>query len=254
MTPEKTTIKSIYVPPPSLPYPTRRDRSMTAVAIRRLRCNPTPYTYKQVDLTTELGRFRSAVPSGASTGIYEALELRDGIKSEHHGKGVNKAIENVNTIIAPALQGKDPLDQVFSQCHRIKDRRVSTVSWWKSLMERSQSGGKSSTHSSSLDVSRQSLVPTVSWPYRWPCVRRVRRRPTFPSTTTLRISLDTARVETIPTLHHRGAQPARSLLQYHQRRSPQRQQPGGTGVHDSCPWAPRVSARQCASPRKCTTH
>ena len=52
------------------------------------------------------------MPSGASTGIYEALELRDGIKSEHHGKGVMKAVENINTIIGPALLGKDPLDQV----------------------------------------------------------------------------------------------------------------------------------------------
>ena len=54
-----------------------------------------------MDLKTELGLFRSSVPSGASTGIYEALELRDGVKSEHHGKGVTKAIHNVNSIIAP---------------------------------------------------------------------------------------------------------------------------------------------------------
>ena len=67
----------------------------------------------QVDVTTELGLFRASVPSGASTGIYEALELRDGIKSEYHGKGVLKAVKNVNTIIAPALIGKDPLDQVY---------------------------------------------------------------------------------------------------------------------------------------------
>lgn len=59
-----------------------------------------------------MGLFRASVPSGASTGIYEALELRDKIKSEHHGKGVNKAIENVNTIIAPALIGMDPIEQV----------------------------------------------------------------------------------------------------------------------------------------------
>ena len=65
-----------------------------------------------MDLKTELGLFRASVPSGASTGIYEALELRDGVKSEHHGKGVLKAIHNVNSIIAPALLGKDPTDQV----------------------------------------------------------------------------------------------------------------------------------------------
>lgn len=63
------------------------------------RGNPTV----EVDLTTAKGVFRAAVPSGASTGIYEALELRDGDKKVHHGKGVLKAIKNVNDIIAPAL-------------------------------------------------------------------------------------------------------------------------------------------------------
>jgi enolase len=54
--------------------------------------------------------YRAAVPSGASTGIYEAVELRDGGK-DYMGKGVSKAVNNVNTIIAPALVGKDPTDQ-----------------------------------------------------------------------------------------------------------------------------------------------
>merc|ERR1711868_125742 len=67
------------------------------------RGNPTV----EVDLTTNLGVFRAAVPSGASTGIYEALELRDKVKSEYHGKGVSKAIGNVNSTIAQALVGKD---------------------------------------------------------------------------------------------------------------------------------------------------
>jgi len=57
----------------------------------------------EVDLTTEKGIFRAAVPSGASTGIHEALELRDGDKAVHHGKGVLKAVKNVNEIIAPKL-------------------------------------------------------------------------------------------------------------------------------------------------------
>ncbi|KAK2701383.1 hypothetical protein QYM36_019950 [Artemia franciscana] len=60
----------------------------------------------EVDLVTEKGLFRAAVPSGASTGIYEALELRDGVKAEYHGKGVFKAIRNINEIIAPALIAK----------------------------------------------------------------------------------------------------------------------------------------------------
>ncbi|KAG9510584.1 hypothetical protein GZH46_00872, partial [Fragariocoptes setiger] len=57
----------------------------------------------EVDVQTADGLFTAAVPSGASTGIYEALELRDQVKSEWHGKGVTKAVENVNKIIAPAL-------------------------------------------------------------------------------------------------------------------------------------------------------
>src|SRR5512147_192332 len=47
---------------------------------------------------------RAAVPSGASTGIHEAVELRDGDKSKYLGKGVLKAVANVNNIIAPAIQ------------------------------------------------------------------------------------------------------------------------------------------------------
>lgn len=54
---------------------------------------------------------RAAVPSGASTGAYEALELRDGDKSRYSGKGVEKAVNNVNEIIAPELFGLDALDQ-----------------------------------------------------------------------------------------------------------------------------------------------
>ncbi len=54
---------------------------------------------------------RAAVPSGASTGVNEALELRDGAKSRFSGKGVQKAVKNVNTIIADALDGYDALDQ-----------------------------------------------------------------------------------------------------------------------------------------------
>ncbi|EJU02537.1 enolase [Dacryopinax primogenitus] len=63
------------------------------------RGNPTV----EVDLFTEHGRFRAAVPSGASTGAHEALELRDGDQTQYLGKGVSKAIANVNDIIAPAL-------------------------------------------------------------------------------------------------------------------------------------------------------
>ena len=54
---------------------------------------------------------RAAVPSGASTGVHEALELRDGDKKRYGGKGVLKAVENVNGPIAKALAGKDAMDQ-----------------------------------------------------------------------------------------------------------------------------------------------
>jgi enolase len=71
------------------------------------RGNPTV----EVDLTTPKGLFRAAVPSGASTGIYEALELRDGDKTHYLGKGVSKAVSNVNNIIAPKLIGKNVTHQ-----------------------------------------------------------------------------------------------------------------------------------------------
>ena len=72
------------------------------------RGNPTV----EVDVVTSAGTMgRAAVPSGASTGEYEAVELRDGDKSTYLGKGVLKAVENVNTTLANALKGTD----VFSQ-------------------------------------------------------------------------------------------------------------------------------------------
>nr|XP_042128576.1 alpha-enolase [Peromyscus maniculatus bairdii] len=66
------------------------------------RGNPTV----EVDLCTSKGLFRAAVPSGASTGIYEALELRDNDKTRYMGKGVSKAVEHINKTIAPALVSK----------------------------------------------------------------------------------------------------------------------------------------------------
>ena len=72
------------------------------------RGNPTV----EVDVVLENGVLgRAAVPSGASTGENEALELRDGDKNRYLGKGTLKAVENVNTVIAPALQGDCVFDQ-----------------------------------------------------------------------------------------------------------------------------------------------
>merc|ERR1719217_773842 len=72
------------------------------------RGNPTV----EVDLCTETALFRAACPSGASTGIYEALELRDGDKGRLLGKGVLKAVDNINSIIGPKLMGLDVTKQV----------------------------------------------------------------------------------------------------------------------------------------------
>ena len=66
----------------------------------------------EVDVVTDEGGFgRAAVPSGASTGIHEAVELRDDDKKVYLGKGVLKAVANVNDIIAPELEGYDVADQ-----------------------------------------------------------------------------------------------------------------------------------------------
>jgi len=72
------------------------------------RGNPTV----EADVLLESGEMgRAAVPSGASTGEHEAVELRDGDKSHYMGKGVLKAVENIESVIAPALAGMDASDQ-----------------------------------------------------------------------------------------------------------------------------------------------
>src|SRR5277367_1568484 len=72
------------------------------------RGNPTV----EADVILESGaRGRAAVPSGASTGEHEAVELRDGDKSRYLGKGVLQAVDNVNELIAPELEGLDASEQ-----------------------------------------------------------------------------------------------------------------------------------------------
>ncbi|MFM8586805.1 MAG: phosphopyruvate hydratase [Bacteroidota bacterium] len=84
--------------------------SVHARQILDSRGNPTV----EVDVITENGFFgRAAVPSGASTGKHEAVELRDGDKSVYVGKGVLKAVENVNKIIAPKLLGVPATEQAL---------------------------------------------------------------------------------------------------------------------------------------------
>lgn len=68
----------------------------------------------EVEVWTESGGYgRAGVPSGASTGAFEAVELRDGDKSRYLGKGVQTAVDNVNNIIAPEIIGRDSVDQIL---------------------------------------------------------------------------------------------------------------------------------------------
>ena len=82
--------------------------SIHARQILDSRGNPTI----EVEVYTDTGHSGvAAVPSGASTGIHEAVELRDGDKSRYLGMGVKTAVLNVNTIISNSLKGFDPIDQ-----------------------------------------------------------------------------------------------------------------------------------------------
>ncbi len=83
---------------------------ITAVLARTIldsRGNPTV----EVEVQTSAGSGRAAVPSGASTGEHEALELRDGNAKRWHGRGVDKAVDNVNQTLGPSIVGMDALDQ-----------------------------------------------------------------------------------------------------------------------------------------------
>ena len=83
-------------------------KSVYAREVLDSRGNPTV----EVEVTTECGAFASAiVPSGASTGVHEAVELRDGDKNRYLGLGTEKAVKNVNEIIAKELIGKEVTNQ-----------------------------------------------------------------------------------------------------------------------------------------------
>ncbi|MGI6589657.1 MAG: phosphopyruvate hydratase [Candidatus Iainarchaeum sp.] len=81
--------------------------SVKAREILDSRGNPTV----ECDVVTKEGLFRASVPSGASTGVYEAVELRDKDKDRYMGKGVLRAVRNVNNVIAPLVLGMDPTNQ-----------------------------------------------------------------------------------------------------------------------------------------------
>ncbi|HDH00857.1 MAG TPA: phosphopyruvate hydratase, partial [Nitrospirae bacterium] len=83
-------------------------RAIRAREILDSRGNPTV----EVDMELEGGaRGRAAVPSGASTGVHEAVELRDGDPKRYGGKGVLRAVDDVNNVIAGELAGQDVLNQ-----------------------------------------------------------------------------------------------------------------------------------------------
>ncbi len=88
------------------------DTTILSIRARQIldsRGNPTV----EADVELAGGAFgRAAVPSGASTGEHEAVELRDGVKTSYLGKGVTKAVQNVHKLLAPALIGLDAADQV----------------------------------------------------------------------------------------------------------------------------------------------
>src|SRR5438128_10585467 len=93
-------------------------RTINAREILDSRGNPTI----EVDVALESGaRGWAAVPSGASTGTREALELRDGDRTRYLGKGVRKAVENVHKVLAPSLLGREAADQAA------RDRAMNAV-------------------------------------------------------------------------------------------------------------------------------
>lgn len=102
----KVSGNAVATPAPVTVDQASKIKSIKARQIIDSRGNPTV----EVDLETDRV-YRSAVPSGASTGIYEALELRDGDKSVYGGKGVLQAVKNINEVLAPKLIGLDPREQ-----------------------------------------------------------------------------------------------------------------------------------------------
>eukprot|EP00897_Mesotaenium_endlicherianum_P005659 jgi/Mesen1/5120/ME000255S04089 len=99
--------------------------SVKARSIFDSRGNPTV----EADIHLSDGSWhRAAVPSGASTGVYEALELRDGGK-EYMGKGVSKAVGNIVDVIGPALVGKDPTDQTSIDNFMVRELDGTQNEW-----------------------------------------------------------------------------------------------------------------------------
>jgi len=134
-------------------------RSIQAREIYDSRGNPTV----EVDLCTEGALFRAAVPSGASTGIYEALELRDGDKGRLLGKGVLKAVSNVNTLIAPKLVGMNVTRQTEIDKFMVEtiDGSQNEWGWSKSKL------GANAILAVSMAVCRAGAAASTMTLYEW---------------------------------------------------------------------------------------
>ena len=106
-------------------------KSIWAREILDSRGNPTV----EVDIKLEGGaRARAAVPSGASTGIHEAVELRDGDPKRYGNKGVLNAVDNVNHDIAKELLGKDALNQVGTVTEGVAAVRLAQKFGWGAMV------------------------------------------------------------------------------------------------------------------------
>src|SRR5712691_2870346 len=112
LSPLDTRPRSPYLSPTFAKLETETMNTISNILAREIldsRGNPTV----EVDVILSNGVMgRAAVPSGASTGEHEALELRDGDKRRFQGKGVTKAVKNVTSRILPALRGVDAVDQL----------------------------------------------------------------------------------------------------------------------------------------------
>ena len=111
-------------------------KSITGREILDSRGNPTV----EVEVRLESGIMgRASVPSGASTGEHEALELRDKDAKRYGGKGVLKAVYNVNNVIAPALEGWSVLNQRGRKCVNSMARLLNPISepmpFWEFLWQ-----------------------------------------------------------------------------------------------------------------------
>ena len=89
---------------------------------------------------------RGCAPSGASTGEFEALELRDGDKSRYLGKGVTKAVENINTVIADAVVGMDASDIYAIDAAMLKADGTKDDEYSERRCTRHQYGGYAGVH------------------------------------------------------------------------------------------------------------